>query len=107
MFPGGIPKGLLAKRGGEISMSMKSFIDGRRAMPLSASSDPDSSKQGPATSEHAPSLRDARQFLQRAVDAENAALRTADPQQKRAWTDIALAWIQLAQSMPPLDGPPA
>jgi hypothetical protein len=106
MFPGGIPKGLLAKRGGEISMSMKSFIDGRRAMPLSAPfADPDSSKQGPATSEHAPSLRDTRQFLQRAVEAENAALRTADPQQKRAWTDIALAWIQLAQSMPPLDPP--
>jgi hypothetical protein len=46
-------------------------------------------------------LPDRRRFLRRASDAELAALRTADPEQKQAWADIALAWIQLAENTPP------
>ena len=62
-------------------------------------------QQGPAVSERTTLLPDRRRFLRRAAAAELAALHTADPQQKRAWTDIARAWAELAQEIVPPSSP--
>ena len=42
--------------------------------------------------------RRRHQFLRRAAAAELAALNTGVPQLKRAWSEIAAAWIEVAQA---------
>jgi hypothetical protein len=49
-------------------------------------------------SERKTPLPDPRGFLRRAAEAEMTALKTIDPQQKRAWSDIARAWMDVAES---------
>lgn len=42
--------------------------------------------------------RRRHEFLQRAAAAEMAALNTGSPKLKRAWTEVAAAWMEVAQA---------